>query len=224
MADSRTKRLTTLAMMAAIACVVMFIHIPVSLPPTSFLSYDPKDAIIVMGGFMFGPLAAFMLAGITALVEMVTVSGTGPWGMLMNWVSSAAFAVPAAVVYKYRRTLPGAVIGLAAGVLTVIPVMLFWNWLVVPIYMIWPRAMVAELLVPVFLPFNAIKYSLNAAIALIIYKPVVRALIAAGLYRPITETPEGSRGRIHLGVLLTAVILAVGLALLIVYLNLREVT
>jgi len=209
-------------MMAAMACIVMLIRIPVALPPTNFLTYDPKDTIIVMGGFMFGPFAAFMLAAVTALVEMVTVSETGPWGMLMNGVSSSAFAVPAAVIYKYRRTLPGAVIGLTVGVLTVVPVMLLWNWLVVPIYMGWPRAMVAELLVPVFLPFNAIKYSLNAAIALIVYKPIVRALMAAGLYRPAASTAEEGKGRINWGVLLTAVVLVIALALLIVFLNIRE--
>jgi riboflavin transporter FmnP len=215
-----TKQLTTLAMMAAMASLVMFIRVPVALPPTNFLTYDPKDVIIVMSGFMFGPVAAFILAGITALVEMVTVSETGPWGMLMNWVSSAAFAVPAAFVYKIRRTLPGAVIGLAAGVFVVVPVMLLWNYLVVPLYMGWPRAMVAELLVPVFLPFNAIKYSLNAAIALIVYKPVVTALTSAGLFR---LPSEGKKGKVHLSVLITAIVLAVGLALLIVFLNLREV-
>ena len=55
-------------------------------------------------------------------------------------------------------------------------VMLLWNYLIAPIYMGYPREAVVELLIPAFLPFNLIKGGLNAAITMIIYKPVVKAL------------------------------------------------
>ena len=45
----------------------------------------------------------------------------------------------------------------------------------------YPREAVAAMLVPVFLPFNLIKGALNAAIAMLIYKPISRALRRAGL-------------------------------------------
>jgi riboflavin transporter FmnP len=219
MTESRTKHLTTLAMMAAMSCLVMFIRIPV-MPAASFLTYDPKDVIIVIGGFMFGPVAAFTLAVITALVEMVTVSETGFWGMLMNVVSSSAFAVPAAVIYKFRRTLPGAVTGLVVGLLVVVPVMLLMNYVVVPIYMPFvPRADVVPMLVPIFLPFNAIKYGLNAGLALIAYKPVVNALIASGLYRP--ASPGGKR-KLYLGVMITGALVVLSLSLVIVIMQLTR--
>ncbi|MCL2189365.1 MAG: ECF transporter S component [Defluviitaleaceae bacterium] len=215
MENTRTKQLTTLAMLAAMACLAMLINVPV-IPAAPFLRYDPKDVIIVMGGFMFGPAAAFTLAAITALVEMVTISEAGVWGFLMNTLSSSAFAVSAAAVYKYKRTLFGAVIGLIAGVIVVIPVMLLWNYIVVPLFTGMPREVVAGMLVPVFLPFNAIKYGLNAAIALIIYKPIVTALTAAGLYR--TSSQEGA-GKVYLGVLVTAVFVVISLALIILILQ-----
>jgi riboflavin transporter FmnP len=219
--NSRTKHLTTLAMMAAMACLVMFIRIPV-MPAAPFLTYDPKDAIIVMGGFMFGPMAALTLAAVAALVEMVTVSETGFWGFLMNFVSGAAFAVPASMVYKLRRTLPGAVIGLVAGVAVVVPVMLLMNYLIVPIFMPFvERPAVIPMLVPIFLPFNAIKYSLNAALALMVYKPVVTALTASGLYRPDFQ---GNKTRINWGLMIASAVIVLLLALLIVFLHLREVS
>jgi riboflavin transporter FmnP len=217
LSTANTRRLTTLAMLAAIACLVMFVNVPV-IPAAPFLRYDPKDVIVVIGGFMFGPLAALTIAAVSALVEMVTVSESGPWGFLMNFISSSAFAVPAAVVYKYRRSLPGAVIGLAAGIAVVVPTMLLWNYIIVPIYMpFMARSAVAGMLVPIFLPFNAIKYSLNAAIALIIYKPIVTALMAAGLYRP--ENADSRKGKFNIGVMLAAAFVALSLILVILILH-----
>ena len=67
--NARTKKLTTVAMLCAIAYLVMVIgRIPVVL----FLKYDPKDVIITMGGFMFGPIASLAISVIVSLVEMFT--------------------------------------------------------------------------------------------------------------------------------------------------------
>ncbi|SOY30602.1 hypothetical protein AMURIS_03333 [Acetatifactor muris] len=59
--------------------------------------------------------------------------------------------------------------------------MLFWNYLITPVYMGYPREAVAELLIPVFLPFNLMKGGLNAAFTMILYKPVVTAFRCAHL-------------------------------------------
>ena len=40
----------------------------------------------------------------------------------------------------------------------------------------YPREAVAELLIPVFLPFNLLKGGLNTGITLVLYKPVVSTL------------------------------------------------
>lgn len=60
-------------------------------------------------------------------------------------------------------------------------VMLFWNYLITPIYMGYPREAVVELLIPVFLPFNLMKGGLNAALTMILYKSIVIALRRAHL-------------------------------------------
>ncbi len=70
----RTKKLTVIAMMTAIAyIVVFFIRIPVS-----FLTLDPKSTVIVIAGFMIGPMAALIISVIVSFLEMITVSATGP--------------------------------------------------------------------------------------------------------------------------------------------------
>jgi riboflavin transporter FmnP len=120
-------------------------------------------------------LAALAVAFTVAFLEMVTVSPTGFIGLLMNTLSSAAFACTAAIIYKRWHNLSGAVIGLAAGCLMVTAVMMLWNYIVTPVYMGVPRPVVTGMLIPVF-PFNLIKSGLNAAVAMLIYKPVSIAL------------------------------------------------
>ena len=154
-----------------------------------FLSYDPKDAVVVITGFTFGPFAAFAVSLIVSLIEMVTISSTGAYGLLMNVVSTCAFALPAAFIYKKDRTLRGAVLGLVTSVFSVAAVMVLWNWIITPLYMGMPREAVAKMLPTVFLPFNLIKGGLNAALALLLYKPLVTSLRRMRLLPP---SPAGS--------------------------------
>lgn len=59
--------------------------------------------------------------------------------------------------------------------------MLLWNYLITPIYQKMPREAIVDLLLPVFLPFNAVKGGMNLAATLLLYKPVVTALRRAKL-------------------------------------------
>lgn len=171
--DSKTKKITTTAMLCAIAYVMVVIgRIPVVL----FLKYDPKDIIITLGGLIWGPMTSFIVSVIVSLIEMVTISETGIWGCIMNIISTCSFACTASFIYKKKRTLSGAVTGLAAGTLTMVLVMLLWNYLITPIYMGYPREAVAELLIPAFLPFNLLKAGLNAGFTFLLYKPITTAL------------------------------------------------
>lgn len=176
--QSKTKKITITAMLCAIAFVVVAVG---RIPIVMFLEYEAKDVVIAIGGFLFGPLTAFIVSAVVSLVEMVTISATGPIGCIMNVLSSCSFACVAAAVYKKKHTLQGAVIGLAAGTVLMTVIMLLWNYLITPIYLGYPREAVVELLVPVLLPFNLLKAGLNSAIVLLIYKPVATALRNAGL-------------------------------------------
>ena len=182
------RKMTILAMFCAIAfLMVAFIRIPVVL----FLYYDPKDVIIAIAGFMYGPLAAFLIAVVVATIEMFTVSVTGPWGLLMNIIGSAGFCCTAAFIYKRNRTIKGAVLGLIAGFVVAVTAMMMWNYIVVPLFM--PdvdRQTVVAMLLPIFLPFNIIKYGLNAALVLLLYKHIKRMLRATSLFPSLTVTED----------------------------------
>ena len=187
---NKTRRLTLMAMFAALAYIVMLVgRFPIS--SVDFLKYDPKDVILVICGFILGPVPALMVTFVVSIIEMLTVSSTGLIGLIMNVLSSAGFACTAAFVYKKRHSLRGAAVGLVLGALVMTALMLLWNYFITPYYMGMPLEAVAAMLVPVFLPFNLIKSALNAAIAMLIYKPISRALRQIGLTEPAGgQAPE----------------------------------
>ena len=130
---------------------------------------------------VFLVIAALMMTIIVCLIEMVTVSHTDIIGCIMNIVATAAFCCPACWIYKKDHTMKGAVIGLLTGVVLLIAVMLAWNYFLTPIYQGQPREAIADMLLPIFLPFNAVKGGLNMTATLLLYKPVVGALRSAKL-------------------------------------------
>lgn len=206
------KKLVLLAMLAAVAyMIVALVRIPVVL----FLSYEPKDVIITVGGFLLGPMASFFVSLVVSLVEMVTISSTGPIGGLMNLLSTCAFSCTAAFVYKKRHTMAGAVCGLGLGSVTMIVVMLLWNWLITPLYMGVSREAVTGMLLPVFLPFNALKACFNTAFVLLLYKPLVSALRKTGL----VPTSPAKQGSAKVGVYLLAAALLVSCIFLLLVLQ-----
>jgi len=173
--QSDTMKLTAIAMLSALAFVVMLWRVPL-VPAAPFLKFDAKDIIILIGAFILDPFSGVMISVIVSLTEMVTVSESGWIGAVMNIISSCAFIFPAAVIYHRRRNIKWAAVGLVIGVLLMTTVMLMWNYFLVPIYTGWPRDRVADMLVPVFLPFNLLKGTINSAAMLLIYKPVFTTL------------------------------------------------
>ena len=207
----KTRNMIMSAILAGIAYVVMFAgRIPIS--TVEFLKYDPKDIIIVIGGFIMGPSYAFLISFISSVLELFTVSTTGLWGFLMNVISTCSFACTASFIYKKNRTLPGAIIGLAVGCAVMALLMLSWNYLITPFYMGVPRAELAKMLIPVFLPFNLLKGVMNAAITLIVYKPVVIALNKSGIIR---IGDAGKQGKINVEVLSASVLVLLTAVLII---------
>jgi riboflavin transporter FmnP len=206
--NERTKKLTTVAMLCAIAYVMMAVgRIPVVL----FLKYEPKDVIITIGGFIYGPLTACTISVIVSFVEMLTVSDTGFIGLAMNILSSCTFACTASFIYKKKHTLPGAVYGLVTGWLLTTAIMLLWNYFITPIYMGYPRDAVAQLLIPVFLPFNLLKGALNGSFTLLLYKPLVNALRKSNLV-PTVESNAKTR---NIGIILVSSIVVITCVLLV---------
>jgi len=205
-----TRRIAVLAMLAAMAFIVSLIRIPA----IAFLRYEPKDVIITIAGFLYGPMAVIPVSIAVSFIEMVTVSDTGPIGMMMNIIATCSFACTASFIYKKWRTLTGAATGLICGIVVNVPVMLLWNYLVTPFHMGVSREVVVAMLVPVFLPFNVVKGALTAAMTMILYKPVRTALAKSGLL-PILDTTSVKKSKVNIGVLIVSVFVLISAVLAI---------
>lgn len=173
------KKISVTAILCAVAYLCMFLF----RFKVSFLTFDLKDAVFAVIAFLYGPVYGVVSALLVALVEFVSVSDTGVYGLIMNFLSSAAFSFVCGIFYKYKRTLSGAVIGGIAAALVMTAVMLIANIFITPFYMGAPRSAVIDMIPTLLLPFNLIKGIVNAASTMIIYKPVTAVFKKMGLMR-----------------------------------------
>ena len=209
-----TRTMAVIGMFSAVSFVAVLIGRIVP-DVAGFLSYDPKDAISVIAGCIMGPMASVAISVIVSFIEMISISATGPYGFIMNVVSTCAFAVPAAWIYRKYHSQKGAVAGLALGVLILVICMVIWNYIVTPYYMGVPREQVASMLTTVFAPFNLAKGGINAALSLLLYRPIVGALRKAGL---VEESSSHRKKSFNAGMTAFAAAVLVTFALLLMVL------
>ena len=180
------KKLSVTAMLCALAYICMFVF----KFKVSFLTFDFKDAILTVIAFLYGPIYAVVSSFLVAGIEFLSISDTGVYGFIMNALSSAVFTASCGFIYKYRRTLTGAVFGSVAAVLSMTAVMLVANIFITPFYMGVARSDVAAMIPSLLLPFNIVKGVVNAAITMIIYKPITTALKKVGLSNNATAKTD----------------------------------
>ena len=219
----KLKKMTGVAMFAALAYLSMII---LRIPDIGgFLTMDFKDVIITVSAMFFGPLSAVFISVLVPFLEFMTISGTGVYGLIMNILSSLTFSLTASVIYKYKKTFWGAVIGLVSAVFAVTAVMMAANLLITPYYMNMPTAAVAALIPKLLLPFNLTKAIFNAAVTLILYKPLTSAMRKTEFFgrkrpqRSAEPTPEEKKkAKIRTTLLLTiAGVIAVASILVIIF-------
>ena len=147
----------------------------------NFLSLDIKDAFITIGSLYIGPLAGVLISAVVSVLETVSGSTTGFYGMIMNFFGSAAFVAVASLIYRNKKSLTNAVIALVFATLSMTVVMICANMIFTPFYMGVTTEVVKNLIVPLFLPFNIVKGVLNSALVMLLYKPISVALKHAKL-------------------------------------------
>ena len=184
---ARLRALVLMAVFAALAFAAMFVF----RFNVTFLTFDLKDSIITISGLLLGPVAAATVSLLVATLEFITIGDTGWYGFLMNFASSFTFSVVCAVVYANKKKLSRVIVALVSGVVALVAVMLTLNLVVTPFYMEVPRSAVIDMIPTLFFPFILIKGMVNAALVLILYKPVCRAMQAAKLL------PKSASGESH---------------------------
>ena len=175
--SANTRKLTTLAMLAALAIVlVALIHFPL-VPAAPFLVYDPADIPIFIGTFLFGPAAGLALTAVVCVIQGVTVSAaSGPIGIIMHIFATGSCVLIAGNIYRRNKTRKTAAIALIVGALVMTGAMVLMNLVLTPIFLGTSMEEVIPMLLPAIIPFNLIKAGLNCAITFVLYKSISHLL------------------------------------------------
>jgi len=223
------KRIQNIKMIAAAAifCALAYASEYVFHVKVMFLTFDIKDSIIAIAAMIFGPVYAVLMGFAVAFLELFTMSETGLYGFVMNVLSTVTFTAIAAAIYRYKKTLLGAVLGFVTGAVAMTAVMCLANYLITPYYMGVTKGEIVAYIPKLFLPFNLLKAIFNASIAMLLYKYVVTALRRARVLprRAVEKTDGGDESAARLPLRTVAVtacsvlVAALAIVLLIVILN-----
>ena len=94
----------------------------------------------------------------------------------MAILATFSLVVPASLIYKRVPTMWGALLGMLVGAIVCLAACIAGNLIITPLYAHMTTEQVVALIVPALLPFNLLKVIINCALALLIYKPVSKAL------------------------------------------------
>ena len=209
------KKAVITAVFAAIAFILTFIF----RFKVSFLTFDFKDAILAMVSLMYGPLYGIGAVAIVSFLEFLSVSDTGLYGLIMNFISSGTFALFFGIVYKYKRTFKGAILSVILSVIGVTAVMMVANYFITPYYMGVSRSDVVALIPTLLLPFNLAKSVINSTATLILYKPVTNALKRMGVIKK-SENPVHKYNKKSLVLfVVSAIVFIVAILFVLLYLG-----
>lgn len=104
-----------IGMLAAISVVLMLFEIPLPFAP-SFYEIDFSEVPVLIGAFAMGPVAGAAIELVKILLNLViTGTDTAGVGELANFIIGCSLCLPAAIIYKRKKTRKVAMIGMVAG-------------------------------------------------------------------------------------------------------------
>lgn len=164
-----TRQLVTMALMCAIGTLLSFIEFPL-LPGVTWLKFDASNMPAMVAGFSYGPAGGVAVGIVTAIIHGLLMADFT--GALMNILVVTCFVLPAALIYKKKRTYKFAIIGLVFSIIAGVIGSIIGNLLLTPSWLGVPFDAVVALIIPVLIPFNLLKGLLNSVITLIVYKSI----------------------------------------------------
>lgn len=93
--NNKVQKMVSIAMLAAIGTVLQFVAFPI-MPAFSFLKIDFSDIPILLGMFLYGPLAGVITAFVRSLLHLF-LTGLAPQNMVGDFASflaSSIFTLP----------------------------------------------------------------------------------------------------------------------------------
>ncbi len=182
------KNITKIAILAAFAGVLNLFTVPLPFFP-QFYEMDLSDVVVLIGGFNLGPWAAVLIEAIKQLINIAfNGSITAFVGEIANFLMGIAFVLPAAFIYQKKKSYRRALIGLTAGLASLVLASAFLNYFVlIPAYakafgmevvMVLAQKVIPSivdlktLVLFATVPFNLLKGLVCSGITLLLYKRI----------------------------------------------------
>ncbi len=192
--NKNLKYIVKIGILSAVAAVLMLFELPLWFAPP-FYKLDFSEIPILIGSFALGPLAGVIMELLKNLLNLLMDGTTTAFvGEFANFVTGCAFVLPAALIYKHKKSLKNALVGLAVGTLSLVLVGAAMNYyILVPtfseLYHLPLENIVAmgtavnasisdlkTLIVFAVMPFNLLKSVACSAVTLLLYKRVSKIL------------------------------------------------
>ncbi|MDY3729044.1 MAG: ECF transporter S component [Candidatus Choladocola sp.] len=197
-AGLKLRTMVEVGMLGAVSVILMLFEIPLWFAP-SFYEIDLSEVPVLIGAFALGPVAGVLIELVKILLNLL-INGTTTAGVgeLANFLIGCSMVVPAAMIYRKKKTKKHAIIGMAAGGIFMTVVGCFLNaFVLLPAY---SKAfgMPMEALIGMGTAVNPAitsltTFALLAVAPFNILKSVVVSVITVLLYKHISPILKGNR-------------------------------
>jgi riboflavin transporter FmnP len=105
-----TRKLTTIAILAAVASLLFLLEIPIVL----FYKLDFSNLPVLLGTFAMGPAAGTAILFLKSALGLLHTTSQGV-GELADFLVGLAMVLPAGFIYRAHKSRRSALIGMAVG-------------------------------------------------------------------------------------------------------------
>ena len=184
--------MTRISMLAALSIILFMTPFLKIIVIPHMYTLDFSNVPVMLGAFAMGPGAAMIILVIKELVHLVFqgLADNQGVGNIADLIMSAAYVLPASLLYLKHKTRKNALGGMAVGTLSTVVFGVLANWLILlPFYTIvrgYPMPAIistvgkvfpfvdseAKLLLFFVAPFNLVKGLAVSLVTFLIYKPL----------------------------------------------------
>lgn len=195
----KTRTLVEIGMLGAIATVLMLFEFPLPFIAPPFYEMDLSEVPVLVGAFALGPVAGATIELIKVLINLL-INGTATAfvGEIANYIIGCALIVPAAIIYKKRKSKKNAFIGMVVGTITMTILGCFINaYVLLPTYAA-AFGMSIDTIISMGTSINAninniLTFVVIAVAPFNIIKGFVVSLITMLIYKHISPILKGNR-------------------------------
>lgn len=195
MQTRNTKKLVGVSMLAAVAFVLMFFAFPI-IPGVTFLKIDFSDIPVLLGMFLYGPVAGIAVAVIRTILHYVQTGGDAgyPIGDTASLIASLAYTLPIYYIMNTKaEKAKNVVLANVLGTVSLTTVLSLLNaYVLIPLYFLVLNFSVGPIQKYVFygvVPFNLIKGIVVSTVFIALYKKM-KPWIIKNQVSQLTETRD----------------------------------